>query len=317
MFDHIGMRGYPALVGTRRHVEADPKMPTLATFDHFIVAMPIPASLRSAVEQFPSYDAKTHILWIDPTSEADPLGQVPEMDQGVFALINYPDHGDFQRIPESSPAQNKIEYTAHLQLQADGSGTADVEAKYSGSRNTGRHYFYRGRSRDEITKIFENRVSQYANQTAFRKALISGIEDSRQQITEKFSFAGDFSTGSSGDSWFFQPLFMSGIDVPERGPRPRQLPLDIGTPVQISIAYTIDLPAGMKVDRIPDKTQIESEFGEIKIEYSIVGNVLHATQTLSYTQSRISPEKYPVFREFVSGNLRLEKQRLRVVKIAP
>jgi Domain of Unknown Function with PDB structure (DUF3857)/Domain of Unknown Function with PDB structure (DUF3858)/Transglutaminase-like superfamily len=317
MFDHIGMRGYPALVGTRRDVEADPKVPTLATFDHFIVAMPIPANLRPMVEHFPSYDAQTQILWIDPTSEADPLGQVPEMDQGVFALITYPERGDLQRIPESSPAQNKIQYTAHVQLQTDGTGTADVEATYFGSKNTARHYFYRGRSQDEIMKAFENRISQYANQTAFRKASITGIEDSRQKITEKFSFSGDFSAASSGDSWFFQPLFLSGIDVPERGPRPRQLPLDIGPPEQVTIEYTIALPPGMKVDRIPDKTQMKSEFGDMQIEYAATGNILRVVQILSYSQSRISPEKYPAFREYVNGTLRLEKQRLRIVKSTP
>ncbi len=40
MLGHIGLRGYPALVGTRGDIEADPKTPTLATFDHMIVALP-------------------------------------------------------------------------------------------------------------------------------------------------------------------------------------------------------------------------------------------------------------------------------------
>ncbi len=102
MLDHIGLRGYPALVGTRGDVEADPKVPTLATFDHMIVALPVPSNLEPALKNLSSYDAQNHILWIDPTSEADPLGQLPEMDQGVFALISYPDHGDLQRIPEST-----------------------------------------------------------------------------------------------------------------------------------------------------------------------------------------------------------------------
>ena len=116
---------------------------------------------------------------------------------------------------------------------------------------------------------------------------------------------------------FFQPLFLSGIAVPEYGARPRQLPLDIGTPELIKIEYSIDIPPGMRVDSIPEKTRIQSEFGEIEIEYATAGNVLHATQTLTYTQSRISPEKYPQYREFTTKNLRLEKLRLRMVKIAP
>ena len=317
MLGHIGLRGYPALVGTREGAEADPKVPTLATFDHFIVALPVPASLRPAVEHFPAYDAQAQILWIDPTSEYDPLGQVPEMDQGVFALISYPDHGDLRQIPEPSPVENRVQYDVHAHLQADGTGTAEVEVKYWGTNNAHRHAYYRGRSQENMRKGFENRVTRYVNQASFRQASISGVEDSGQQITEKFSFSGDFSVASSGDSWFFQPLFLSGIDVAEFGPRPRELPLDIGTPEQIRVEYTIDLPPGMKIDRIPEKTQMKSEFGEMEVEYSTSGNVLHAVRTVSYTQSRIPPEKYPAFRDFVIGNIRLERLRLRVVKIAP
>jgi hypothetical protein len=317
MLNDIGLRGYPALVGTRGDIEADPKVPTLATFDHVIVALPVPVSLRPSVEKFPSYDPQNQILWIDPTSETDPLGQVPEMDQGVFALISYPDHGDLQRIPESPVEQNGIEYTAHVRLQSGGSGTADVEVKYLGVSNAHRHSFYRGRSQSEIRRIFDERVARYVSQAAFRVASIDGTEDNRKQIVEKFSFTGDFATASSGDSWFLQPLFLAGMAVPEVGPRPRTLPLDVGPPFRLKGEYRLELPTGMHVDRVPDKTSIRSEFGELEIEYSVNGNVLAATYTLSFTLSRIPPEKYPGFRDFVNTSLRAEQRRLRVVKIAP
>jgi hypothetical protein len=317
MLDHIGLRGYPPLVGTRRDVEADPKVPTLATFDHMIVALPVPADLRPAVERLPAYDPQSQILWIDPTSETDSLGQVPEMDQGVFALISYPDHGDLRRIPETSPDKNGVEYTAHVRLQPGGNGAADVEVKYLGASNAEMHDFYRGLSQDAIRRKFEERIGRYVSQSNFQQAFISGVEDNRRQIAEKFSFTGDFSTASSGDVWFLQPLFLSGMAVPEVGPRPRQLPLDIGTPESIKGEYRLDLPAGMRIDRIPDKTSIKSEFGELDIEYVLDGNVLLATQMLSFTQSRISPEKYPEFRDFVNSSLRAERQRLRIVKANP
>ena len=135
MLNKIGLRGYPALVGTRGDVEADPKAPTLATFDHMIVALPVPANLRPAVEKFPAYDSRNQILWMDPTSETDPLGQLPEMDQGVFALIAYPERGDLQRIPQAPPEQNGSEYAVNVHLQSDGTGAAEVEAKYFGASN--------------------------------------------------------------------------------------------------------------------------------------------------------------------------------------
>jgi hypothetical protein len=317
MLGKIGLRAYPALVGTRGDVEADPTVPTLATFDHMIVALPLPANLRAAVEQFPAYDGRNQILWLDPTSETEPLGQVPEMDQGVFALISYPDRGDLQRIPQAPPEQNGLEFAASVRLQPDGAGAADVEARYLGVSNSDRHMFYRGRSQSEILKKFEERVATYVNQAEFRQASISGIDDSRQQIHEKFSFAGNFSIASAGDSWFLQPLFLSGIAVPEVGARPRQLPLDLGTPFHVKCIYRVELPAGMRIERVPDKISLKSELGELSIEYTMAGDVLVASETLSFSRGRIPPEKYPEFRDFVNASIRAERQRLRVVKITP
>jgi hypothetical protein len=317
MLNKIGLRGYPALVGTRGDVEADPAAPTLATFDHMIVALPVPAGLRPAVEKFPAYDARNQILWMDPTSESDPLGQLPEMDQGVFSLIAYPERGDLQRIPQAPPEQNGSEYAVDVHLQSDGTGAAEVEAKYLGASNSYRHMFYRGRSQSETLKAFEERVTRYVNQASFRHASISGAEDNRQQITEKFSFDGNFATASAGDSWFFQPLILSGIAVPEVPARPRQLPLDVGVPYHVKCDYRLELPPGMRVERLPDKISVKSEFGEVAIEYSMSGNVLVATQTVSFAQSRILPEKYPDFRDFVNAYIRATRQRVRVINGAP
>lgn len=313
MLDKIGVRGYPALVGTRGDVEADPAAPTLATFDHMIVALPVPAAMRPAVEKFPAYDSRNQILWMDPTSDTDPIGQLPDMDQGVFALIAYPDRGDLQRIPEAPPEHNGSEFTVNVRLQPDGSGAADVQARYLGANNASRHSFYRGKSQDQILQAFEDRVSRYVSSAAFRQASITGADDNSQQITEKFSFTGTFATASSGDSWFFQPLMLSGIAVPEVGPRPRQLPLDLGTPEHIKVDYRLQLPPGMKAERLPEKTSVKSEFGEITIEYSTEGNQIIATQTISFSVSRIPPEKYPPFRDFVNSYLRASRQRVRIV----
>jgi hypothetical protein len=279
-----------------------------------IVALPVSATVRPSVEKFASYDPRNQILWMDPTSETDPLGQLPEMDQGVFALIAYPERGDLQRIPEVSPEHNGAEYAVHVSLQPDGTGAVDVEAKYLGSSNAHRHNFYRGKSQAEILQAFEDRVARYVTEASFRKASIDGTEDNSRQITEKFSFSGNFATASSGDSWFFQPLILSGIAVPEVPPRPRQLPLDVGAPYHVKCEYRVELPAGMRIERLPDKVSSKSEFGEVAIEYSTSGNILVATQTVSFAQSRILPEKYPEFRDFVNAYIRATGQRIRVLK---
>jgi hypothetical protein len=317
MLGKVGLRAYPALVGTRGDVEADPSAPSLATFDHMIVALPVPETLRPSVEKFAAYDPKNRILWMDPTSDNDPIGQLPEMDQGVFALIAYPDHGDLQRIPEAPPERNGTEYTVNVHLQRDGTGAAEVQSRYFGASNAYRHSFYRGKSQTEILQSFEARVARYVNSATFRNASIAGSDDNSQQITEKFSFTGNFATASAGDTWFLQPLMLSGIAIPELGTRPRQLPLDLGSPWHVKMDYRLEFPEGVKPERLPEKTSVKSEFGEISVEYSMSGSALVATQVISYAESRISPEKYPQFRDFINSYVRAARQRVRVVSSAP
>jgi hypothetical protein len=69
----------------------------------------------------------------------------------------------------------------------------------------------------------------------------------------------------------------------------------------------------MRIERLPDKTSTKSEFGEVTIGYSMSDNVLIATQTVSFAQSRILLDRYPDFRDFVNAYLRATRQRLRVM----
>jgi len=69
----------------------------------------------------------------------------------------------------------------------------------------------------------------------------------------------------------------------------------------------------MRIERLSDKVFTKSEFGEVGVEYSMSGNVLVATQPVSFVESRISPGKYPGFQDFVNAYIRATRMRLRVV----
>ena len=45
------------------------------------------------------------------------------------------------------------------------------------------------------------------------------------------------------------------------------------------------------------------------------GNDLVATQNISFTQSRIPPEQYAGFRDFVNAYIRATRRQVRVVKV--
>jgi hypothetical protein len=162
--------------------------------------------------------------------------------------------------------------------------------------------------------MFEDRVAQYATEATLNDATYSGVEDTGRQIVENFSFNGNFVTAAAGDAWFFQPLFLAGYSVPAVSPERRLSPVELGTPFSLNGEYRIELPPDMRVAAVPPETSLETEFGSLRVYYATSGNILVATESLSFTASRIPVEKFEAFREFLNATRRVGQIRLRAVK---
>jgi transglutaminase-like putative cysteine protease len=313
MLDRIGVQAYPALIGTRGAIEADPKLPGMDSFNHMIVAVLVPEPLRQTVAEWPAYDAENQLLWIDPTSDTHPLGELPEMDQGVYSLVVSPERGALYRTPEAPAERNGREYHARLRLDANGKGQAQVRVAYLGNANASRHGYYRGRSQSEIRKGIEARLSRYVSQAALTEVTVEGMEENHLAIVENLTFQGSFASATAGAGWFFQPLFLSGMESWELSAKPRVHALDLGVPYGVRGQYEIELPLGFELDRLPDPVSVDTEFGSIRLEYTLAEDgqlmVLHET---IYRLARIGPEQYPAFRDFLNQSSRLERQLLRL-----
>ena len=210
--------------------EADPKIPSLGVFNHVIVAVPVGEKLKDAVVGMPAYDEGKQILWIDPTSSTHQIGELPEMDQGVHALIDHDGNGEIESTPEIPADHNGVEYHVKLLLQAGGKGAADVEVRYLGESNASRRAFHRERSQSELRKYMESQIARYAHQTQLTQMAVDGTEINSDTITENYSFTGEFASASTGNIWFFQPLFLTGMLGSEIGNRARVHPLEWGPP---------------------------------------------------------------------------------------
>jgi len=312
MLRHIGIEAHPAFIGTRGVIEASPETPSTTSFNHAIVAMPVSEPQRQMVSGWPAYDEEKHILWIDPTSDRTPLGELPAMDQGVHALIVTGEGSQLLRTPESSAMHNSQRYKATLRLQANGEGEAQVRVEYTGNNNAVRHSHYRGRSESEIRQALEQRLARYVTQPVLSESEIEGVEENHWNVVETISFRGNFTAASTSSGWFFQPLFLSGMDSWEVSAKPRVHTLDLGLPYSTAGEYKIELPPGFELDRLPDPVTIETKFGSVRLEYTLTDGVLTTVHEVSYRVSRIAPDQYPAFRNFINQASRLERQRLRI-----
>ena len=109
-------------------------------------------------------------------------------------------------------------------------------------------------------------------------------------------------------------MLLSALFGGEFGSKPRVNDLELSPPHHFRGTYRIELPAGMRVERLPEAVKVESEFGTLQIYYGINGQILTAVHSLNYSVSRIPAEKFQEFREFVNRASRLGRQRLRAVR---
>jgi hypothetical protein len=312
MLKHLGITAYPALLGTRGGIEAHPEMPSAYSFNHVIVAYPVPEVMRGKVADLPAYDAASKILWLDPTSDTESLGFLPRMDQGVYSLVLTTPQSKLLRTPEIAPARNGRRFEARVKLDNFGKGEAEARVEYLGNANADRHTFYRGRSDGDVRKATEARLARYVNQPVLEGVKIEGATENYEMVVENLTFKGNFASANTSTGWFFQPLFLAGIDSWELSSKPRVHPLDLGVPLNVSGEYEIELPAGYTLDRLPDDVDVQNEFGAIRLSYEMEDGVLRATHEVEFRASRIAPEQFEDFRKFLNQTSRVERQRLRL-----
>ena len=113
MLKAVGVRAYPVFIMTRDEGLTDRDYPA-PIFNHAIAALP---------------DAGGY-LFMDPTSETAPFGDLPWVDQGANVLVVKEDgSGEMTQTPLFPPERNRIQWlvTATLGVDGDLEGSCTIE----------------------------------------------------------------------------------------------------------------------------------------------------------------------------------------------
>ncbi|MCP4640248.1 MAG: DUF3857 domain-containing transglutaminase family protein, partial [bacterium] len=111
--------------------EVNPDMPSLAQFNHAIVAVP----LSAAPDAFASAPAATdNWLFFDPTYEGASVGDLPGELHGTYALVAAELDSPLVRLREMTPEQNRRHYAVEARLAEDGSASAGYRVTDFGVR---------------------------------------------------------------------------------------------------------------------------------------------------------------------------------------
>lgn len=289
-------------IGGRNYVRDE--WPSPHQFNHKIIAIRVPDSVKApAVYVHPTLG---RLLFFDPLNGVTPLGELPFYEQGNLALIDGDEQGKLLRLPIAEPEQNLS--TRHIEavLNPDGSLTAAMQERSSGSAAAAMRGIYYGFSRTD----FESRVEHWVarGSAAARVSDLRGVDGFRSgQFTLQCQLAAPAAAQvMNGRLMVFKPVLLGRYEVLNFTPRERKNPILLN-PGAFEETVRVKLPAGFRVDEMPDPEKLESPFGRYTAAFEVRNDVLIMNRRLETNAATVPPTQYAGVRDFYQKIISLEQ----------
>ena len=305
MLRALRVESYAVLIysGDRTRVREEWVSP--GQFNHCILAVRVSEETKAAsVVQHPTLG---RLLIFDATDPSTPVGDLPDHEQGSFALVAAGDGGALLRMPVTAPEENMVSREVEAGLAADGSLTATLRLRSVGQSAADARRMFKGLAPSDYTRVVERWVSRGAAGARFSK-----IEPADAHAEGRFALDVEFTAAAYAQSMqnrllVFNPAVLArGSSVQLSGAGVRKYPVVLESNA-FSETVRFKLPAGFDVDEVPDPVKIDSEFGSYTASYEVKDGQLLYTRKLVQRAATIPADKYGDVRAFF-GRVRASEE---------
>jgi len=280
-------------------------------FNHCIIAIKI--SDGTVVPAVVTHPKLGRLLIFDPTDPNTPVGDLPDDEQGSFALIDHKDTDALLVMPTLSAELNGLERNIEAAIGSDGEISGSIKERTRGQTAAAERSRLRSLSAPDYNRMIENWVARG----------MAGVKTTKMvtkddQLDGKFGLDVEFSAGAyaqimQGRLMVFKPAIIGRLErFPfSDGARVHPFLIDATT---YSENVKIKLPQGFVVDEIPDSVQLESDFGKYSAKYEVVGEQLMFTRSLKLNRTTVPPDRYDSVRNFFGRVHAAEQSQVVLMK---
>ena len=295
MLKVVGLDSYHVLIysGDRTRVRDDWASP--GQFNHCILAVRVgPETKAPAVVE---HARLGRLLIFDATDDSTPVGDLPDDEQGSFALVAAGADGALLRMPVTPPEENMWRREVEAGLAADGSLTATMRERLAGQSAVSYRRSFKGLAKSDFAGLVERWVSGGAAGAKFAK-----IEPADDHGAGRFALDVEFSAARYGQNMqdrllVFRPALVSHGGSPRLAEPTRKHPVVLESKA-FSETVRFKLPAGFAVDELPDAVKLNAEFGDYTATYEVKDGHLVFTRTLVQRATVLPAARYKEARDF-------------------
>lgn len=306
MLKAVKIQSYPVLIysGDPTYVREEWTSPS--QFNHCIIAIKVSDDTQAAT--ILKHPTLGRLLIFDATDDQTPIGDLPDYEQGSFALIAAGADGALMRMPTTPPEANQLERQVEVVLAADGSLAGTIQERSAGQSAVSERRYFSHLSRPDYTKMIEGWITAGAS-----GARVTRIEPVDQSADGRFSLNVDFSASSYAQLMqnrllVFKPAIVNRSDALSLTQPVRKHPIVLDASA-FSETVQIKLPEGFDVDELPDALKLDTPFGNYAASYDVKNGQLLFTRKLTMRAMTIPAEQYATVRNFF--------ERIRAVEQSP
>jgi hypothetical protein len=295
MLKSLGITAYPIAIysGDRNYVREEWASP--GQFNHCIIAVKV--SDETQVATILTHPKLGRLLIFDATDEDTFVGDLPDDEQGSFALIVAKEDGGLVRMPVIAPEANQMQRVTEMTILPNGFMRAKVAEKSMGQSAVEERRLFRHLSRPDYTRRIESWITRGAGGATLSKAEPIDDETSgRFQLDLEFT-APAYAQVMQERLMVFKPAAVSRLDSLFLTAATREQPVVL-EPYALDETVRINMPDGFKLDEMPDQVKLDTPFGSYSTSCEVKDGQLLFKRKLTQRAATIPVAQYETVRSF-------------------
>ncbi len=273
-------------------------------FNHCIIAIKV--SDETVVPTVIDHAKLGRLLIFDATDPYTPVGDLPDHEQGSYALIIAGDNGGLTAMPITPPEVNQWNRKVEVTLSNDGNIEGVIREMAIGQPSSYARGLFRSLSNRDINKVFEGWLTRGAT-----AALLKKLTPNDNQTDASFGLDVEFSAPRYGQLMqgrllVFKPAIVSRADSIYLTEKKRTHPVMIDSD-SFSEQTVFNLPEGFSVDEMPDPIDLKTSFGTYSNSFQEKDGKLYYSRKLVTIRTTVPVEKYENIRKFYTDILAAEQ----------
>jgi transglutaminase-like putative cysteine protease len=291
MLKEAGVEAYPVLIPTRDYYNLNPDFPSMM-FNHCIAAVVL----------------QDKTVFLDPTAETCPFGDLPSDDQDRQVLVFKDDGYKIEVTPLYPAGHNLVKQDTVIKINADESIVAGKSVFTYGRYGQAQRYWLLYTPPQLVEEALKEKIQEISIGSQLESYSVENLNDLNKPVVLNYKFKGGEYLTSAGNLRIIPQL--TGLDSGLVAKDKRRFPIDFNIPDSKETDFSIEIPPGFSVKYMPENVDEDSPWLKFNVQYRQEGNKIYFLQKAQLNDTKVSEADYPEFKKFFEALAKKIKQRI-------